>query len=230
MAHNATVVTRKSKSSRMVYPSRTLQVTDTEPPKDKVPKMTSTRDVQTVRRAKVSSPIVPDAATKINVNDLHRLGICQMVSPSKTQTRAAGGGGLVAIPGQKYHREQPYTPPPQKTTRSAATNSAVQKLTPKESRTVREQTELKDLKNSKVYRDPKEAKPIKEPQPKGADKTPHASHRHSRHQSDRTKTYFDKYLKFAFDLSTPEGVKQLEAHFFPDKDLVGAGTSGNREE
>ncbi|KAH8281422.1 hypothetical protein KR054_000405 [Drosophila jambulina] len=227
MAHNSTVLTRKSKSSRTGYASRSQQITDNEPPKEKVPKMTSTRDV----RGKV-----PTTATKITATDLHRLGVCQMVSPSKTPGRAAGGGGGGATPGQKYHREQSYTSSPPKTTRATST---AQKLTPKESRAVREQTEFKDFKSTKEYKDLKEAKAFKEVkafkepkdlQPKGADRSPNLSHRHARHQSDRTKNYFDKYLKFAFDLSTPEGVKQLEAHFFPDKDLSGAGTSTNREE
>ncbi|KAH8367026.1 uncharacterized protein LOC110187315 [Drosophila serrata] len=227
MAHNPTVVTRKSKSSRMVYPPRTQQVTDIETPKEKVPKISTPRDVQTVRRSKVTSQIIPNIVNKTTVKDVHRLGVCQMVSHSKTQARVAGGGGGGATQGQKHHREQSYIPASPKTTRSVVTTPAVQKSTPKESRALKEQTEIK---NNKEHKDLKEAKAHKEPQPKGADKSPNLSHRHSRHQSERTKNYFDKYLKFAFDLSTPEGVKQLEAHFFPNKDLSGAGTSTNREE
>lgn len=34
-------------------------------------------------------------------------------------------------------------------------------------------------------------------------------------QSQNTKMFFDKYLKFAYDLSTPTGVRELEEHFFP---------------
>ncbi|TDG49936.1 hypothetical protein AWZ03_003712 [Drosophila navojoa] len=37
----------------------------------------------------------------------------------------------------------------------------------------------------------------------------------TKNQSHNTKIFFDKYLKFAYDLSTPDGVRQLEAHFFP---------------
>ncbi|KAH8249386.1 hypothetical protein KR032_009144 [Drosophila birchii] len=230
MAHNPPVVTRKTKSSRLGYSSRSLQITDNESPKEKVPKMTSTRDVQTVRRAKATGQVAPNTATKTTATDLQRLGVCHIVGPFKTRVTGGGGG---AAPGQKYHREQSHTPPTPKTTRTIVTHPAVPKLTPKEIRALREQVEVKDFKNTKEYKDVKEAKTPKEPketQAKGADKSPNLSHRHSRHQSDRTKNYFDKYLKFAFDLSTPEGVKQLEAHFFPDKDLSGAGTSANREE
>lgn len=34
-------------------------------------------------------------------------------------------------------------------------------------------------------------------------------------QTQNTKIFFDKYLKFAYDLSTPTGVRELEEHFFP---------------
>ncbi|KRF98318.1 uncharacterized protein Dwil_GK27145 [Drosophila willistoni] len=42
-------------------------------------------------------------------------------------------------------------------------------------------------------------------------------HRQKRVKSsnNHTKNFFDKYLKCAYDLSTPEGVRKLEAHFFP---------------
>ncbi|EDW29258.1 GL18510 [Drosophila persimilis] len=60
---------------------------------------------------------------------------------------------------------------------------------------------------------PKRSKESKEPpvlaQPRS--KSPH------RERNNKTKSFFDKYLKFAYDLSTPEGVRQLEAHFFPDQ-------------
>ncbi|KAH8255326.1 hypothetical protein KR038_001115 [Drosophila bunnanda] len=230
MAHNPTVVTRKSKASRMVYPPRSQQVTDNEPPKEKVPKISSPRDVQTVRRGKVTGHMIPNIVTKTTANDLHRLGVCQMIGQSKTQARVAGGGGGSAIQAQKHHREQLFIPASAKTTRSVVTTSTNQKLTPKESRALREQTEIKKTKEHKDLKEAKALKVPKDPQAKGADKSPNLSHRHSRHQSDRTKNYFDKYLKFAFDLSTPEGVKQLEAHFFPDKDRSGAGTSTNREQ
>ncbi|KAH8392816.1 hypothetical protein KR215_001855, partial [Drosophila sulfurigaster] len=46
---------------------------------------------------------------------------------------------------------------------------------------------------------------------------PEAAQRSTRtkNQSHNTKVFFDKYLKFAYDLSTPSGVRQLEEHFFP---------------
>ncbi|EDW64469.1 uncharacterized protein [Drosophila virilis] len=52
---------------------------------------------------------------------------------------------------------------------------------------------------------------------KSPDKAEPAAHRQIRtkNQSHNTKMFFDKYLKFAYDLSTPDGVRQLEAHFFP---------------
>ncbi|EDV99345.1 uncharacterized protein LOC6566551 [Drosophila grimshawi] len=37
----------------------------------------------------------------------------------------------------------------------------------------------------------------------------------NKNQSHNSKVFFDKYLKFAYDLSKPDGVRQLEAHFFP---------------
>lgn len=57
---------------------------------------------------------------------------------------------------------------------------------------------------------------------KSPDKADAAAQRQirSKNQSHNTKIFFDKYLKFAYDLSTPDGVRQLEAHFFPS-DLVG---------
>jgi len=39
----------------------------------------------------------------------------------------------------------------------------------------------------------------------------------TKNQSHNTKVFFDKYLKFAYDLSTPTGVRQLEEHFFPNQ-------------
>lgn len=52
---------------------------------------------------------------------------------------------------------------------------------------------------------------------KSPDKADAAAQRQIRtkNQSHNTKIFFDKYLKFAYDLSTPDGVRQLEAHFFP---------------
>ncbi|XP_017847197.1 uncharacterized protein LOC108603151 [Drosophila busckii] len=41
----------------------------------------------------------------------------------------------------------------------------------------------------------------------------------TKQQIAHTKLFFDKYLKFAYDLSTPEGVRKLEAHFFPGEQL-----------
>ncbi|KAH8377301.1 hypothetical protein KR093_004746, partial [Drosophila rubida] len=48
---------------------------------------------------------------------------------------------------------------------------------------------------------------------------PEAAQRPTRtkNQSHNTKVFFDKYLKFAYDLSTPTGVRQLEEHFFPNE-------------
>ncbi|XP_064535157.1 uncharacterized protein LOC135426098 [Drosophila montana] len=60
--------------------------------------------------------------------------------------------------------------------------------------------------------------PSKQPkETKSPDKAEPAAHRQIRtkNQSHNTKVFFDKYLKFAYDLSTPDGVRQLEAHFFP---------------
>lgn len=229
MAHNPTG-TRKSKSTRFEHPSKTHQVNDIEQPKEKVPRMTISREGH--RRVKATSQQVLDTPSKIIVKDLHRLGVCQMVSVSKSQARATGGG-TGAPGGQKYHRDPSLTPPSAKTTRSSVTTASGQKLTPKESlgfRTLTEHKDYKTLKEFKELKEPKPQKEPKEPQAKGAEKSPNVSHRHSRHQAERTKNYFDKYLKFAFDLSTPEGVKQLEAHFFPDQDPSGAGTSTNRQD
>ncbi|XP_017859437.1 PREDICTED: uncharacterized protein LOC108611360 [Drosophila arizonae] len=52
---------------------------------------------------------------------------------------------------------------------------------------------------------------------KSPDKADAAAQRQirSKNQSHNTKIFFDKYLKFAYDLTTPDGVRQLEAHFFP---------------
>ncbi|SPP79447.1 uncharacterized protein LOC117582579 [Drosophila guanche] len=55
----------------------------------------------------------------------------------------------------------------------------------------------------------KKSKGSKEVRAKPRSKSP------SPEKSNRNKSFFDKYLKFAYDLSTPEGVRQLEAHFFP---------------
>ncbi|BFF95881.1 uncharacterized protein DMAD_13189 [Drosophila madeirensis] len=55
----------------------------------------------------------------------------------------------------------------------------------------------------------KKSKGSKEVRAKPKSKSP------SPEKSNRNKSFFDRYLKFAYDLSTPEGVRQLEAHFFP---------------
>ncbi|KAH8263540.1 hypothetical protein KR044_010262, partial [Drosophila immigrans] len=53
-------------------------------------------------------------------------------------------------------------------------------------------------------------------EPKSPEK-PEAAQRpiRAKNQSHNSKLFFDKYLKFAYDLSTPTGVRQLEDHFFP---------------
>lgn len=59
----------------------------------------------------------------------------------------------------------------------------------------------------------------KQPKESKTPEKPEASHRQIRtkNQSHNTKVFFDKYLKFAYDLSTPTGVRQLEEHFFPNQ-------------
>ncbi|KAH8351990.1 hypothetical protein KR084_001007 [Drosophila pseudotakahashii] len=110
---------------------------------------------------------------------------------------------------------------------------------PKEIQCFKEPKELKELREHrerKEPRDPKELKELKEPKDskdskaKGADKSPNLSHRSTRHSTNRTKNYFDKYLKFAFDLSTPDGVQKLENHFFPNQNPNATGSSNLKQE
>ncbi|XP_034472970.1 uncharacterized protein LOC117780523 [Drosophila innubila] len=67
-------------------------------------------------------------------------------------------------------------------------------------------------------------------EPKSPEK-PETSQRQIRtkNQSHNTKVFFDKYLKFAYDLSTPTGVRQLEDHFFP-KDQGKSNSKANELE
>ncbi|KAL7740305.1 hypothetical protein ACLKA6_018751 [Drosophila palustris] len=61
------------------------------------------------------------------------------------------------------------------------------------------------------------SKQLKESKSPEKPEKPETSQRQIRtkNQSHNTKVFFDKYLKFAYDLSTPTGVRQLEEHFFP---------------
>lgn len=92
-----------------------------------------------------------------------------------------------------------------------------------------QQQHLKQLKKSRQYKDDPttskskvdpavvegfSTKAHKEPkQPEKGDAP--ARPVRTKNQSHNTKIFFDKYLKFAYDLSTPSGVRQLEEHFFP---------------
>ncbi|XP_016931564.2 uncharacterized protein [Drosophila suzukii] len=236
MSHNPTLI-RKAKSTRMDNPSMTQayrqQVNEYGLPKEKIPKMSN------VRRTKTSKQQVPEPPKDI-VHDMSRISNhFDMTQASKNAIRVAGGGNAAVAP--KYQSRVHLSDEPSKTVRPPVTTASFQKLTPKEIK------ELKETKDIKVYKEPKETRGLKEPKEsrehrehkepkesrepkelkelkepkepktKGGDKSPNLSHRSTRSSTNRTKNYFDKYLKFAFDLSTPEGVQKLEDHFFPNQ-------------
>ncbi|XP_016963282.1 translation initiation factor IF-2 [Drosophila biarmipes] len=239
MSHNS-AATRKAKSTRLENPSLTQahrqQVKDYGVPKEKIPKMSNSR------RTRTSKHQVPEPPKDI---DQHMSQLCkhfEVAQASKNSIRVAGGGNAAVAP--KYQSRVNLNNQPSKLVRPSVTSTSLLKPTPKEikefretkdiaivkepretrglkeakeSREARDYREPKDYKEAREPRDPKELKESKDPKAKAAEKSPSHSHRSTRSSTNRTKNYFDKYLKFAFDLSTPEGVQKLEDHFFPNQ-------------
>ncbi|XP_016976006.1 uncharacterized protein LOC108042303 [Drosophila rhopaloa] len=251
MAHNA-ALTRKAKSTRLENPpmSQTYrqQANDVGMPKEKVPKMSNNRRNKSSKQQVQDSPTTQSKA-------VGQMSHFDLTRASKNPIRAAGGGGAAAV-APKYQSKVNLSNQQSKTLRTPVLSTGrAQKLTPKEikefreteefkmlnepkeirelkeAREFRDFKELKEAKEHKTLHEPKESKEHKESKDsrlRGAPKSPNLSHRNSRHNSNRTKNYFDKYLKFAFDLSTPDGVQKLEAHFFPNQSFEQApNTTGN---
>lgn len=206
------------------------------PPREKISKLNASRDVHHLRRCKTTKHCMVECSSKnskVIVHDLNRMDVDQHIDlghAAKHTFRTMGGGGgaaaaaaavsAAAASGSQKYQSNP-TKETSKTTRSSMATSGVKK---KPASPTKDYTDLKVSKDVKEFkelreaREHKESKPHKDKEIKEA-KSPKGthSHRHPRHTTaNRTKTYFDKYLKFAFDLSTPEGVKQLEDHFFPN--------------
>ncbi|KAH8317822.1 hypothetical protein KR074_011163 [Drosophila pseudoananassae] len=248
MAHNSSMF-RKIKAPRTdlpsIYQHQPQPQDDMGPTREKAPKLNSSRDAYQLRRCKATKNfgVVEDSSktSKVIVHDLNRMEVDQHIevkNASKHTFRTMGGGGAAAVSAttasgsQKFQSKVSLTNQASKTTRSSIVTSNVKKqqhspdMEYKDSKVIKE---VKEIKESKEARGPKETKPHKDKEaktPKG-----NHSHRSSRHTTaNRTKTYFDKYLKFAFDLSTPEGVKQLEDHFFPTPHPVDQKTTAPSEQ
>ncbi|KAH8240888.1 hypothetical protein KR026_006836 [Drosophila bipectinata] len=247
MAHNASML-RKLKTPRTDLPSlyrlQPQPQDDMGPSREKIPKLNSSRDAYQLRRCKAikNFGVVEDPAktSKVIVHDLNQMEVDQhteLKNASKQTFRTMGGGGAAATAAavsattasgsQKYQSKVSLSNQASKTTRSSIVTSNVKKQqhSPdteyKDSKVTKE---VKEIKESKEAREPKETKPHKDNEAKSP--RGNHSHRSSRNTTaNRTKTYFDKYLKFAFDLSTPEGVKQLEDHFFPTPHPVDQNTT-----
>ncbi|XP_044251036.1 small ribosomal subunit protein bS6 [Drosophila takahashii] len=249
MAHNSTLI-RKAKTTRLENPSIAQtyrqQVDEYGPSKDKISKVSNNR------RTKTSKQQMPEPPKDIIHNMSRMSNPFDMAQSSKNAIRVAGGGGAAVT--SKYQSRVTLNSQPSKTVRPSVTTASFQKLTPKEIKELKETKEFKVFKEPKEIRcfkepkelkelrehkeqkeprelkEPKEPKETKDPKVKGADKSPHLSHRSTRHNTNRTKNYFDKYLKFAFDLSTPEGVKKLEDHFFPNQIPNATGSLNPKQE
>ncbi|KAH8412811.1 hypothetical protein KR009_005878 [Drosophila setifemur] len=235
MAHNTTLP-RKPKFVRMEPPPMFLpnQSNEPAPPKEKIQKLSGCRDIQSQRRVKSNKlqqgVEPPSGNSKVLVHDLNRLEVDQhgnLPQASKNANRSVGVG-VTAAGSQKFVSKLSLSNQTSKSTRST--------LVPhKESKDIKEFKAHKESKEPREHREPKEPKKHKdsnepkETKVKGESKS--LSHRHT---TSRSKSYFDKYLKFAFDLSTPEGVKQLEAHFFPnqpsEQNPLSTGNSSQRQE
>ncbi|KAI8043093.1 hypothetical protein M5D96_004419 [Drosophila gunungcola] len=229
MAINAGL-TRKTKCTRLENPpmsqSYRQQVNDDfGQPKEKIPKMSNNRRNKSSKQ-QVQDP--PTTRTKAVGPDTNQMNYFDQTRASKNPIRAVGGGGGAAVVAQKYQSRLDLNNQASKTIRPPETSGSIQKLTLKEIREfkepklvkepkeTRELQETKEFKELKELREPQAHKAPKDAREKVANKSPN---RASRHNSNRTKNYFDKYLKFAFDLSTPEGVQQLDAHFFPNQSI-----------
>ncbi|XP_017120655.1 uncharacterized protein LOC108141687 [Drosophila elegans] len=226
-------MTRKAKCTRLENPpmsqSYRQQVNDDfGQPKEKVPKMSNNRRNKSSKQ-QVQDP--PTTRTKAVGPDTNQMNYFDLTRASKNPIRAFGGGGGAAVVAQKYQSRLDLNNQTSKTIRPPVTTGSIQKLTPKEIREFRESKELKsamepketrelqetkEFKELKELREPQAHKAPKDAREKVANKSPN---RASRHNSNKTKNYFDKYLKFAFDLSTPEGVQKLDAHFFPNQSI-----------
>ncbi|XP_039481760.1 chromodomain-helicase-DNA-binding protein 7 [Drosophila santomea] len=240
---------RKAKPTRLknplVIPTYQQQGTDCGLAKEKVPKMGSKRGT---RNGALSKAQAPEPTSKDTIHDMTRINNhIDLAQASKNPIRAAGGGNAQVAP--RYQSAGNVGSQPLNTVRSSVPRSSHPKPSPKETRDCKETKELvfKDPKEMRAPKEPKSFRHFKEPKDqketkeskepmeskdqkaKGADKSPNITHRTARHNTNRTKNYFDKYLKFAFDLSTPEGVQKLDAHFFPDPTASGSATV-NREE
>ncbi|XP_017043884.1 uncharacterized protein LOC108089913 [Drosophila ficusphila] len=238
MAQNI-ISTRKSKSTRLEMPpmSPTYRQYDNDYglPKDKIPKMSK-------RRSNKSS-MQPFEEPPIFVNDKIKNHCDHLPRPSKNPIKRTEGSVSMS---SKYQSRDNMSNISSKTVDSSVTTGSFRKRTPNEIKEQKESKEIKvnkeakqiqDFRDTKEFKEfkehrehktgkepreskePKEIKEHKESRVKGGAKSPTISHRTSRHNTNHTKNYFDKYLKFAFDLTTPEGVRKLEEHFFPNQPL-----------
>nr|NP_610039.1 uncharacterized protein Dmel_CG15475 [Drosophila melanogaster]AAF53901.1 uncharacterized protein Dmel_CG15475 [Drosophila melanogaster] len=232
MAHNSTLQ-RKTKLTRLenplVAPTYQQQGNGCGLAKEKVPKMNAkrfTRPSKTQAAEPAPKDTIHDNAKICNHFDLCRA--------SKNPIRAAGGGNTQVV--SKYQSAVSVSNQPVRSTVPRATHP---KLAPKEVREARELI-FKDLKEARAAKEPKDFRHVKETkdqqdpkepkEPKVPKEPKDLKASGARQNINRTKNYFDKYLKFAFDLSTPDGIQKLEDHFFPNQDPTAPGVSNSNRE
>ncbi|EDV54539.2 uncharacterized protein LOC6548831 [Drosophila erecta] len=220
--------------------------------KEKVPKMGAKRST---RNEALSKAQAAEPTAKDTVHDMSRISNhIELARASKNPIRAAGGGNAQVAPRYQsgvsvgsqplntVRASVPRASHPKLAPKEVRDGREAKELVfndphgskevagPKEAkgfRHCRAPTDQKELKEPKEPREPKQPMPMesKDQKARCADKSPNITARTARHNTNRTKNYFDKYLKFAFDLSTPEGIQKLEAHFFPDQDPTAPGSS-----
>ncbi|XP_017082360.2 uncharacterized protein LOC108115435 [Drosophila eugracilis] len=235
MANNSSMI-HKTKSSRLENPSIAQtykrQVNQYGLVQEKIPKMSNNR------RTKSSKQLVPEPSTSHNKDITHKKGTIQDISRISHRLESAS----VA---PKPQTRVTLNNQPSKAAPLPVTKPSSQKLTPREIGELKETTKIKlfkDLKEIRGINEPKKFKELREYKEsrelkdlkgtkdvklKGVDKPANPGHRSTRHNSNRTNNFFDKYLKFAFDLSTPEGVKKLEEHFFPNQSVDPTATDSS---
>ncbi|KAH8403396.1 hypothetical protein KR222_011860, partial [Zaprionus bogoriensis] len=147
---------------------------------------------QSNKRMDITNADPTRAAISIKIQSIDRhfaVKVEQPPSPHQSQTQQHQ---------QQQHQQQHQTPHV-KQSRKSKVDAAISKTRDLRSAVIDGLTDTKA---------PKEAKPLEKPE------APPRPMR-TKNQSHNTKVFFDKYLKFAYDLSTPSGVRQLEEHFFP---------------
>ncbi|EDX05629.1 protein spalten [Drosophila simulans] len=233
MAHNSTLQ-RKAQNSGMT-PTFPQLGNGCGLAKEKVPKMS------TKRLTRPSKNQAGEPAPKDTIHDNARIcNYFDLTRASKNPIRAAGGGNTQVAP--KYQVAVSVSNAP---VRSTVPRATAPNLASKEVRDCKETRELifKDLKDARAAMEPKDFRHVKEPKdqkepkepkepkaPKEPKESKDLKGNVARQNPNRTKNYFDKYLQFAFDLSTPDGVQKLEDHFFPNQNRTASGSSNSNRE